>query len=61
GSNLDQTIGRIHVAEKSAGIYLAARGNSTVTHYLSNEQLDVLCERFNCDIDPAIMRTDLKI
>ncbi|AQQ09400.1 Rhamnulose-1-phosphate aldolase [Sedimentisphaera cyanobacteriorum] len=59
GNNLDEAFGRIHVAEKTVDIFFKARLCSPKLNYLSDEQLEMLCSRFDCQIDHDIMKTKL--
>lgn len=61
GSTLDEAFGRIHVAEKTAEIFLKVKSCTPSFNYISNQQLEILSRRFNCDIDREILDTTLPL
>jgi len=62
GKDSDEALGRIHVAEKAAEIYLKAKSAGGIHSVLSDQQLVAMADYFNLDYDRAIMdtKTDLK-
>lgn len=57
GQDLDEAIGKIHVAEKAAEIYLKAKAAGGIKSFISDRQLLALAERFNLDYDKSILET----
>lgn len=58
GKDPDEAMGRIHVAEKAAQIYLAAKAAGGVKSFLSDKQLLALAERLKLDYDKSILETE---
>ncbi len=58
GKDPDEAMGRIHVAEKAAQIYLTAKAAGGVKSVLSDQQLLALAERFDLDYDKSILETE---
>ncbi|MHC4394234.1 MAG: rhamnulose-1-phosphate aldolase [Planctomycetota bacterium] len=58
GKDPDETMGRIHVAEKAAEIYLKAKAAGGINSVISDQQLLALAERFNLDYDKSILETE---
>jgi rhamnulose-1-phosphate aldolase len=58
GKDPDEAMGRIHVAEKAAQIYLTAKASGGVKSALSNKQLLALAEHFDLDYDKSILETE---
>lgn len=58
GEDLDQALGRIHVAEKAAEIYLKAKAAGGVHSAISDDQLLAMAKEFNLDYDKQIMATE---
>ena len=54
GRNLDEAFGRIYVAEKAAGIYLACVAAGGVKKFLTDGQLQAIAENFNCNWDRSL-------
>jgi len=61
GSTLDEAFGRIHVAEKTAEIFLKVKACAPSFKHISNQQLEILSRRFNSDIDRDILNTILPL
>ena len=57
GKDLDEALGRIHVAEKAAEIYLKAKSAGGVHSFISDDQLLAIAKAFNLDYDKDIMAT----
>ncbi len=57
GKDPDEAMGRIHVAEKAAEIYLKAKAAGGIHSVISDQQLLALAERFNLDYDKSILET----
>lgn len=55
GRNLDEAIGRIYVAEKAAGIYLACKAAGGVRKSLSDDQVRAIAANFHCDWDASLL------
>lgn len=55
GRNLDEAFGRIYVAEKAAGIYLACAAAGGVRKSLSDDQLSMIADNFGCDWDRSLL------
>lgn len=55
GRNLDEAFGRIYVAEKAAGIYLACMAAGGVKKVLTDDQLQAIAENFKCDWDRSLL------
>ncbi len=58
GKDPDEAMGRIHVAEKAAEIYLKAKAAGGINSVISDGQLLALAERFNLDYDKSILETE---
>lgn len=57
GKNPDEAMGKIHVAEKAAQIYLVAKAAGGVKSFLSDKQLLALAEQLELDYDKSILET----
>lgn len=57
GKNLDEALGRIHVAEKAAEIYLKAKSAGGIHSVISDDQLRALAEQYSLDYDKDILAT----
>jgi rhamnulose-1-phosphate aldolase len=58
GKDPDEAMGRIHVAEKAAQIYLMARSAGGVKTFLSDKQLLAVAECLKLDYDKSILETE---
>jgi rhamnulose-1-phosphate aldolase len=58
GKDPDEAMGRIHVAEKAAQIYLTAKAAGGAKSFLSDKQLLTLAERLKLDYDKSILETE---
>jgi len=54
GRDLDETFGRIHVAEKTAGMYLTVMAAGGVKQRLSDAQIRAIAEHFDRPIDTSL-------
>ncbi len=55
GRNLDEAFGRIYVAEKAAGIYLACAAAGGVKKVLTDNQLQAIADNFKCRWDQSLL------
>ncbi len=55
GRNLDEAFGRIYVAEKAAGIYLACAAAGGVKKSLTDDQLLAIADNFQCNWDRSLL------
>lgn len=58
GKSPDEAMGKIHVAEKAAQIYLTAKAAGGIKSVLSDEQLLALAESLDLDYDKSILDTE---
>lgn len=57
GKDLDEALGRIHVAEKAAEIYLKSKSAGGISSVISDEQLLAMAKDFQLDYDKEILAT----
>jgi rhamnulose-1-phosphate aldolase len=55
GRNLDEAFGRIHVAEKAAGIYLACAAAGGVKKVLRDAQIQAIADNFKCNWEESLL------